>query len=92
MDIRLIAFDLDGTLLTSQNRMTHRSRTALERAARAGVALVPATGRIFRSIPEEVRALPFRYAICANGGGCSTPRRGAPCAAQKSRQRRRAAY
>ena len=56
MDIRLIAFDLDGTLLTSQKRMTHRSRTALERAARAGVALVPATGRIFRGIPEEVRA------------------------------------
>ena len=68
MDIRLIAFDLDGTLLTSQKRMTHRSRTALERAARAGVALVPATGRIFRGIPEEVRALPFRYTICANGG------------------------
>lgn len=68
MDIRLIAFDLDGTLLNSQKRVSKRNRSALEKAASLGIELVPATGRIFSGMPDEVRSLPFRYAICANGG------------------------
>ena len=69
MDIRLIAVDLDGTLLNSQKELTPRTKEALTRAAEKGVHIVPATGRTFGGVPEIVRSLPFvRYGICINGG------------------------
>ena len=69
MDIKLIAVDLDGTLLNSRKELTPRTREALTRAAEKGVHIVPATGRTFGGVPEMVRALPFvRYGICINGG------------------------
>ena len=37
-EIRLIALDLDGTLLDSQKRLTARSLAALERAVEGGGA------------------------------------------------------
>ncbi len=67
-DIRLIAVDLDGTLLNTNKELTPRTRGALAAAARAGIAVVPATGRLYKGIPEPVRSLPFiRYAITMNG-------------------------
>ena len=67
-EIRLIALDLDGTLLDSQKRLSPRNRAALERAAERGIEIVPATGRFYNGMPEAVRALPFvQYAITING-------------------------
>lgn len=67
-DVRLIALDLDGTLLNSEKRLTSRNRTALEKAAEKGVEIVPSTGRFFGGMPEAIRLLPFvRYAITING-------------------------
>ena len=67
-EIKLIALDLDGTLLNSDKRLTERSRLALIAAAERGVEIVPATGRLYRAVPEAVRALPFvRYVITVNG-------------------------
>ena len=76
---RLIALDLDGTLLNSAKELSAANRAALEAAAAAGIEIVPATGRFYRGMPEEIRALPFlRYAITINGAevwdilsGCS---------------------
>ena len=66
--IRLIALDLDGTLLDSEKRLSERNRAALEGAAAKGVHVVPTTGRFFGMMPEPIRALPFvRYAITVNG-------------------------
>ena len=68
MGIQLIAFDLDGTLLTTEKALTAENRAALERAAEAGILLVPATGRYYGVIPENVRSLPrVRYFITING-------------------------
>ena len=68
MNIRLIAFDLDGTLLNSEKAVSPRTRAALERAAGKGALLVPATGRLHHDMPEDVRSLPsFRYVIAING-------------------------
>lgn len=65
---KLIALDLDGTLLNSDKILTERSRAALEAAAGAGIEIVPATGRFYRGMPETIRALPFvHYAITING-------------------------
>ena len=66
--IRIIALDLDGTLLDSQKRLSPRNRAALERVAAKGVHVVPTTGRFFGMMPAAVRDLPFvRYAITING-------------------------
>ena len=71
-EIRLIALDLDGTLLDSEKRLPEANFRALERAHRAGAYIVPATGRFFGAMPEVVRALPFlRYAITINGARVS---------------------
>ena len=67
-NVRIVALDLDGTLLDSQKRLSARNRAALERAAAEGVHIVPTTGRFFGMMPEAVRDLPFvRYAITING-------------------------
>lgn len=67
-DIRIVALDLDGTLLDSEKRLSDANRRALERVAAKGVLVVPTTGRFFGMMPEAVRALPFvRYAITING-------------------------
>ncbi len=66
--IRLIALDLDGTLLDSAKNLSERNRNALAAASAKGVHIVPTTGRFFGMMPEAIRALPFvRYAITVNG-------------------------
>ena len=66
--IRIIALDLDGTLLDSEKRLSEVNRAALGRAAEKGVLIVPTTGRFFGMMPPAVRDLPFvRYAITING-------------------------
>lgn len=70
--IRLIALDLDGTLLDTEKRLPAENVAALERAHRAGAWIIPATGRYFAAMPREVRDLPFlRYAISINGARVS---------------------
>ncbi len=69
MDIKLIALDLDGTLLNSRGELTPLTLEALALAAKRGVHIVPSTGRAFEGMPEAVRTLPFvRYGLCINGG------------------------
>lgn len=49
MSIRLLAIDLDGTLVNHQLQMDPRDVTAVRAAAAAGVTVVLATGRMFTS-------------------------------------------
>ena len=61
--IRLVALDLDGTLLNREGHVTPRTRAALQAAVDKGVYIVPATGRPLASLPPEVAQLPgIRYA------------------------------
>ena len=65
---KIIALDLDGTLLDSAKNLSARNRAALEKAAAHGAYVVPTTGRFFGMMPPCVRDLPFvRYAITING-------------------------
>ena len=67
-DVRIIALDLDGTLLDSGKNLSAANRDALAAAAEKGIHIVPTTGRFFGGMPESVRELPFvRYAITVNG-------------------------
>ena len=68
MPVKLIAFDLDGTLLDRQKNIPEANLQALKAAVEAGALLVPATGRIYTGIPELIRTLPgARYFITING-------------------------
>ena len=67
-EIRLVAADLDGTLLDPEKRLSSVTFAALRRASGMGVEVVPATGRFFGAMPEEIKSLPFvRYVITVNG-------------------------
>lgn len=66
--IKLIAFDLDDTLLNSKKDVTPQTLRVLEHAANNGIELVPATGRFWDAVPEIVRSMKFiNYAITLNG-------------------------
>jgi Cof subfamily protein (haloacid dehalogenase superfamily) len=68
MDIKLIAIDLDGTLLDSKKRLSDVNRMALLQCIQKGIWIVPCTGRTVDGIPDEVKSIAgIRYAITANG-------------------------
>ena len=66
---RLVASDVDGTLLGPDERVPARAFAAIERLVAAGVGFVLVTGRPPRWIPPVVAMLPVApLAVCANGG------------------------
>ena len=66
--IKLVAFDLDGTLFNDKKEVTPETFATLERAAKMGIEIVPATGRFWNAIPESIKAMKFiRYMISLNG-------------------------
>lgn len=68
MDIKLIAFDLDGTFLDDGKEIPPENLEALKAAAAKGIHIVPATGRLYIGVHEAIKALPFvRYFILVNG-------------------------
>lgn len=66
-DIRLIALDMDGTVLDDNKQISPRTLAALRAAQVRGVEVVPATGRTVNGVPEAFMALQPRYAIGSNG-------------------------
>jgi Cof subfamily protein (haloacid dehalogenase superfamily) len=67
-EVRLVASDLDGTLLRPDGTVSERTRAAIERVIAAGVTFVIVTGRPARSVREiAARAGVRGLAICANG-------------------------
>ena len=66
--IRLVASDLDGTLLLPDETVSERTRAALAAAREAGITVVLVTGRQPRSLaPIAERIGVGGIAICANG-------------------------
>ncbi len=71
MAVRLMALDLDGTLLDENKHVTPAVKKAVEEAADRGILPVPVTGRPLSGIPEEVMALPgVHTCITSNGALC----------------------
>lgn len=66
--VRLIATDLDGTLLRHDGTVSDRNRAAIREAHRAGIHVVAATGRGWRSATPLLRAVPeVTTAVLSNG-------------------------
>ena len=74
--IRLLAIDIDGTLLNSKGRVPQANLDAIHRAAAGGVRLVIATGRSFHfalqalgDLPEDLTLLVYNGAIARSRSG-----------------------
>jgi Cof subfamily protein (haloacid dehalogenase superfamily) len=68
MPYKLLALDMDGTLLTSDKRVSPRTRDALEHLAARGIPLAYCTGRNVLELLEFPTELPFiRYGVLASG-------------------------
>jgi 5-amino-6-(5-phospho-D-ribitylamino)uracil phosphatase len=68
MDIRLLALDLDGTLLDSHGRCSARNRHAIAKARQAGVRVALVTGRRFRDARPIALDLGLDVPLIAHNG------------------------
>lgn len=67
-NIKLVAVDLDGTLLNRRGTIDEPTAKAVRRAARQGIILVVSTGRPMSEIPErELNDLGISYIVALNG-------------------------
>lgn len=68
--IKLIALDMDGTLLNSEKKCSERTKRALIKAQEQGIWIVPTTGRAINGLPQELKDVNVRYGIFCNGASC----------------------
>lgn len=68
---KLIALDMDGTLLTPEGRITPRTQAAIAAARARGVTVVLASGRPLEGMTAALTELGLTgqddYVICYNG-------------------------
>src|SRR5919198_569057 len=68
MTIRLIALDLDGTLLDSRGRLSERNRASVASARAAGASVALVTGRRFRDARPLALELGLDVPVIAHNG------------------------
>ena len=65
---KIVASDLDGTLLNSKSAISDENNKAIETLYNMGVNFVPCTGRSYSELPDELKQNPnIRYYILSNG-------------------------
>jgi Cof subfamily protein (haloacid dehalogenase superfamily) len=74
--IRLLAIDIDGTLLDSTGRVPQANLDAIHRAAGRGVRIVIATGRSFHFALQALGDLPDDLTLLAYNGAIARSRSG----------------
>ena len=68
MEYRLIAVDMDGTVLNSKKEITPRTVEAIRKALDAGYEVVLSTGRSLSEVEQYLKLFPqMRYAILCSG-------------------------
>lgn len=66
--IKMIGFDLDGTLLTSDKKIGTYTKEILDEAIQRGIIVLPVTGRPLAGVPEELKSYKgIDYMITSNG-------------------------
>lgn len=68
MPFKLIALDIDGTLLTTRGEITPRTSQAINKARELGVQVVLVTGRRFNSARELVLRLELDIPLVSHNG------------------------
>ncbi|UFJ40559.1 HAD family hydrolase [Brevibacillus humidisoli] len=66
-DVRLVAFDMDGTLLNEASEMTQATREACQQLQAEGCRLVIASGRTYKSAQSPIDGFLFDGYVCSNG-------------------------
>lgn len=68
MAYKLIACDLDGTLIRNDYTLSAENEAAIEKLAAKGIYFVPATGRAYDQVPVALRNNPhIRFIVCSDG-------------------------
>ena len=67
---KLCAFDLDGTLLTTDKTISRETINALTEMDRRGITVVLASGRMVSSMIPYARQLPFKTPLITLNGAC----------------------
>jgi 5-amino-6-(5-phospho-D-ribitylamino)uracil phosphatase len=68
LDIKLIALDMDGTLLNAEHKVSEANREAIRRAEAKGVKVVLSTGRSLATCKEYAVSLQLSsYLVTVNG-------------------------
>ena len=80
MKYKVIASDMDETLLNDQHKICQRNIDFIRMAKEKGVKFVPATGRGFMSIQRDLKLLglydiPQEYVLSFNGGSFNRKQR-----------------
>lgn len=66
--IKLIALDMDGTLLDDNKELSEKNKEAIEKALDAGILVIPATGRTTNGLHRFFLENPrIHLAVCSNG-------------------------
>ncbi|GAA4722196.1 HAD family hydrolase [Brevibacillus fulvus] len=65
--VRLAAFDMDGTLLNKDGKMAETTKEACRLLQATGCKLVISTGRTFATAQTPIDAFPFDGFVCSNG-------------------------
>ena len=69
MNHKIVASDLDGTLFNKQGQLSEENLQAIKEMQVMGIHFVPASGRSFDEMPENIRTCPYiRYYITSDGG------------------------
>ena len=65
---KLLALDVDGTLLDAKGRLRKRTKLAIQAASDSGSVVTLATGRDWLAVEKLMEILPsVQYAVCTNG-------------------------
>ena len=65
---KVIAFDMDGTLLNSRKQISEHTLEAINRAFDAGKEVILSTGRCVAELREYFKRIPrLRYVVCSSG-------------------------
>ena len=68
MEIKLLALDLDGTVLRTDNTLAPEVRDAIKQAVSGGIEVAVASGRPFSSMPKDVLAIDgISWVVASNG-------------------------
>jgi Cof subfamily protein (haloacid dehalogenase superfamily) len=68
MPIRLVALDLDGTMLDGNSTVSPANRQAIEQAAARGVHIAVVTGRRYQSAQKILEQLPCPVTLISSNG------------------------
>lgn len=67
-NIKMVGLDLDGTLLTTEKKLSAYTRNVLEQAIAQGCVVLISTGRPISAVPKEILEIRgMKYAVTVNG-------------------------